>query len=211
MTAQAGSIISSFRTERRLLRQRIRAERRAMSAAERAIADRAIRSHIRKLSAFRRARRVALFLPFDGEPTLTPLIHSAHPKQWYAPVITRTRMSFAQIDTRASLAHNFFGILEPHLGEPIDARRLDLVLTPLVAFDDRGVRVGVGRGYYDRCFRFLHVRNAWQRPKLLGIAYELQHLPYLETQSWDVPLWGAVTEAGVRRFEIPSAETVDPA
>jgi len=211
VTAQAGSIISSFRTERRLLRQRIRAERRAMSAAERAVADRAIRSHIRRLPAFRRARSVALFLPFDGEPTLTPLIHSAHPKQWYAPVITRTRMRFAQIDTRAPLAHNFFGILEPHLGAPIDARRLDLVLTPLVAFDDRGVRVGVGRGYYDRCFRFLHVRNAWQRPKLLGVAYELQHLPYIETQSWDVPLWGAVTEAGVRRFEIRSAETMDPA
>jgi len=79
------------------------------------------------------------------------------------------------------------------------------VLTPLVAFDDRGVRVGVGRGYYDRCFRFLRGRDAWQRPKLLGVAYELQHLPYIETQDWDIPLWGAVTEAGVRRFEIPSS------
>jgi 5-formyltetrahydrofolate cyclo-ligase len=67
------------------------------------------------------------------------------------------------------------------------------------------VRVGVGRGYYDRCFRFLLGRNAWQRPKLLGVAYELQHLPYIETQAWDIPLWGAVTEAGVRRFGIPSA------
>ncbi|HZF29011.1 MAG TPA: 5-formyltetrahydrofolate cyclo-ligase [Gammaproteobacteria bacterium] len=197
--------MSSFRTERRLLRQRIRAERRSMSAAERAVADRAIRAHIRKLPAFRRARHVALFLPFDGEPTLTPLIESAHPKHWYAPVIMRKRMRFARIHTGAQLAHNFFGILEPHLGAPIDARRLDLVLTPLVAFDGRGVRVGVGRGYYDRCFRFLRGRDAWQRPKLLGVAYELQHLPYIETQDWDIPLWGAVTEAGVRRFEIPSA------
>ena len=182
-----------------------------MSAVQRAAADRAIRAHIRRLPAFRQARRVALFLPFDGEPTLTPLIDSAHPKHWYAPVITRTRMHFARIHGGAALAHNFFGILEPHLGAPIDARRLDLVLTPLVAFDDHGVRVGVGRGYYDRCFRFLHVRHAWQRPKLLGIAYELQHLPYIETQEWDVPLWGAVTEAGVRRFEIPSAEVTEPA
>jgi 5-formyltetrahydrofolate cyclo-ligase len=183
------------------LRQRIRAERRAMSAAERTAADRAIRAQIRRLPAFRRAQRVALFLPFDGEPTLTPLLHSAHPKHWYAPVISRTRMHFARVDTRAPLAHNFFGILEPHLGAPIDARRLDLVLTPLVAFDDRGVRMGVGRGYYDRCFRFLRGRGAWHRPKLLGVAYELQHLPYIEAQIWDVPLWGAVTEAGLRRFE----------
>jgi 5-formyltetrahydrofolate cyclo-ligase len=192
------------------LRQRIRAERRAMSAAERTAADRAIRAQIRRLPAFRRAQRVALFLPFDGEPTLTPLLHSAHPKHWYAPVISRTRMHFARVDTRAPLAHNFFGILEPHLGAPIDARRLDLVLTPLVAFDDRGVRMGVGRGYYDRCFRFLRARGAWHRPKLLGVAYELQRLPYLEAQAWDVPLWGAVTEAGLRRFAHPPAEDTAP-
>jgi 5-formyltetrahydrofolate cyclo-ligase len=184
----------------------MRAERRAMPAPERVAADRAIRGHIRRLPAFRRARHVALFLPFDGEPTLTPLIDAAHAKHWYAPVITSTRMHFARIHTRAPLAHNFFGIPEPHLGAPIDARRLDLVLTPLVAFDDRGMRVGVGRGYYDRCFRFLGGRDAWRRPKLLGVAYELQHLPHIETQAWDIPLWGAVTEAGVRRFEIPSAE-----
>jgi 5-formyltetrahydrofolate cyclo-ligase len=182
------------------LRQRIRGERRALSAAERAAADRAIRGHLRALPAFRGAHRVALFLPFDGEPSLTPLIHAAH-KHWYAPVITRTRMRFARIDTRAPLERNFFGILEPHLGASIDARRLDLVLTPLVAFDDRGVRMGVGRGYYDRCFRFLSGRDVWRRPKLLGIGYELQHVPYLEAQPWDIPLWGAVTEAGVRRFE----------
>ena len=182
-----------------------------MSPAQRAAADRTIRAHIRRLPVFLKARRVALFLPFDGEPTLTPLIESAHPKHWYAPVITRTRMHFARIHGSAPLAHNFFGILEPHLGAPIDARRLDLVLTPLVAFDDRGVRVGVGRGYYDRCFRFLRGRDAWQRPKLLGIAYELQHLPYIETQAWDVPLWGAVTEAGVRRFEAGSADRAEQA
>jgi 5-formyltetrahydrofolate cyclo-ligase len=87
------------------------------------------------------------------------------------------------------------------LGDPIDVRRLDLVLTPLVAFDDRGVRIGVGRGYYDRCFRFLRGRSTWKRPKLLAVAYELQHLPVIEENVWDVPLWGAVTEAGVRRFD----------
>ena len=69
------------------------------------------------------------------------------------------------------------------------------MLTPLVAFDDHGVRVGVGRGYYDRCFRFLRHRAHWRRPKLLGVAYELQRVPPLVPSSWDVPLWGVVTEA----------------
>jgi len=90
--------------------------------------------------------------------------------------------------------------LEPSLGRAIDARRLDLVLTPLVAFDDQGMRIGVGRGYYDRCFRFLRSRKHWRRPKLVGVAYELQHVPPQTRHSWDIPLWGAVTEARIRRF-----------
>jgi 5-formyltetrahydrofolate cyclo-ligase len=109
-------------------------------------------------------------------------------------------MHFAELSTDAPLARNFFGIREPQLGARIDPRHLDLVLTPLVGFDDRGVRLGVGRGYYDRCFRFLHGRIHWRRPKLLAVAYELQRVPTLPQQSWDVPLYGVVTELGIRRF-----------
>ena len=203
MTAQAGSIISSYRTERRSLRQRIRAERRALSADVRAVADRAITGYILRLGVYRSARRIALFLAFDGEPSLERLMeHAARTrKRLYVPVITRSRMRFAELRLEARLNTNFFGILEPRLGRPLDPRRLDLVLTPLVAFDDHGVRVGVGKGYYDRCFRFLGTHAAWRRPKLLGVAYELQHVPSIPAQPWDVPLWGAVTEAGLRRFD----------
>jgi len=203
VTAQAGSISSNSQAERRSLRQRIRAERRALSSADRAAADRAIAASIRNLDVFRRARRIAVFLAFDGEPSLRRLIEDAARagKRVYAPIITRSAMTFAELDHGARLGTNFFGISEPDAANRIDPRRLDLVLTPLVAFDDRGVRMGVGRGYYDRCFRFLHVRSAWHRPKLLGVAYELQHVHAIAPQPWDVPLWGAVTEARVRRFQ----------
>ena len=202
MTAQAGSITSHLQAERRQLRQRVRAARRDMSPAARAAADRAIASHIQKSPEFRSAQRIALFLAFDGEPSMQDVIVNAvaRRKRVYAPIITEEKMHFAELDPSALLATNFFGIQEPHLGSPIDARALDLVLTPLVAFDDRGVRVGVGRGYYDRCFRFLLNRRAWRHPKLLGVAYELQRAPNLVRQPWDVLLAGVVTEAGVRRF-----------
>jgi 5-formyltetrahydrofolate cyclo-ligase len=173
----------------------------------RAAADRSIAGHIRRLPAYRSARRIALFLAFDGEPSLAALVESAarSGKRLYAPVITRSRMRFAELELGGPLGTNFFGIQEPHLGEIVDPRRLDLVLTPLVAFDDRGVRIGVGRGYYDRCFRFLRARVGWKRPKLLAVAYELQHVPSIEENEWDVPLWGAVTETGVRRFDQASS------
>ena len=145
---------------------------------------------------------MALFFAFDGEPDLTRLTRSAaaQRKELFVPVLTRKTMRFARLVPRAVLKRNFFGILEPGSAGVVDPRKLDLVLTPLVAFDSRGTRIGVGRGYYDRAFRFLRHRGAWQRPKLLGVAYEFQHVPTLDSRAWDVPLWGAVTEARVRHF-----------
>jgi 5-formyltetrahydrofolate cyclo-ligase len=147
---------------------------------------------------------VALFLAFDGEPDLTLVARraAAQHKELFVPVLTRKTMRFARLGPDAALERNFFGILEPGTSGVVDARNLDLVLTPLVAFDSRGTRIGVGRGYYDRAFRFLRHRGAWQHPKLLGVAYELQHVPTLESRDWDVPLWGAVTETRVRTFSV---------
>ena len=202
MTAQAGSITSASDPTRRELRRELRAKRRALPDSIRAHADRAIRAHIRTCPEFRRARRIALFMPFDGEPSLAPLVELARRqrKLLYVPVLRGMTMTFSELQTGATLTPNFFGILEPAVGAKIDARHLDLVLTPLVGFDERGVRIGVGRGYYDRCFRFLRHRTHWRRPKLLGVAYELQRVPALVPSSWDVPLWAVVTERGVQRF-----------
>ena len=202
MTAQAGSISPTQDPARQRLRRELRTRRRALASALRADLDRSIHTHIRALPEFRRAQHVALFLAFDGEPSLEALIDTARRqgKHLYVPVLRGQTMTFRELEPGATLAANFFGIMEPKLGAKIDARKLDLVLTPLVAFDDRGVRMGVGRGYYDRCFRFLRHRLRWCKPKLLGVAYELQHVPLLAANSWDVPLWGIVTEDGARRF-----------
>ncbi|MGD8594123.1 MAG: 5-formyltetrahydrofolate cyclo-ligase, partial [Gammaproteobacteria bacterium] len=67
-------------------------------------------------------------------------------------------------------------------------RRLNLVLTPLVAFDARGNRLGMGGGYYDRTFAYLRHQHRWRRPRLAGIAYDFQQVDRLERSSWDVPL-----------------------
>jgi 5-formyltetrahydrofolate cyclo-ligase len=212
VTAQAGSTSAihadpsydspAARRERARVRKEIRRLRRTLDEERRAAGERALSRLIQSLPVYRQARTVALYYAFDGEPSLARVALAAarHGKRVYAPVVVGERMHFAPIAPTALLRRNLFGIQEPRLEHTIDPRRLDLVLTPLVAFDPRGVRLGVGRGYYDRAFRFLRHRKSWTRPKLLGVAWSFQQVPELSKQPWDVPLWGTITEAAFLRF-----------
>jgi 5-formyltetrahydrofolate cyclo-ligase len=81
--------------------------------------------------------------------------------------------------------------------DTINPRWLDLVLVPLVGFDERGTRLGMGAGFYDRHFAFLRHRRTWHWPRLLGLAFDVQRVERLADAAHDVPLWGIVTERGI--------------
>jgi 5-formyltetrahydrofolate cyclo-ligase len=75
---------------------------------------------------------------------------------------------------------------------------LDVVVLPLVGFDRRGNRLGMGAGYYDRALRRrLDTTRHWRRPRLVGVAFACQELPAIPVSPWDVPLDLIVTEHGV--------------
>lgn len=107
---------------------------------------------------------------------------------WFAPYTPQTRME-----------PNRFGIPEPvvHQRNMLRPIALDVVLTPLVAFDANANRLGMGGGYYDRTFSFLRRRTTWSRPHLIGLAYEFQRVPKLTPSSWDVPLVMVATESSL--------------
>jgi 5-formyltetrahydrofolate cyclo-ligase len=73
------------------------------------------------------------------------------------------------------------------LAEGVDP---DLILTPLLAFDDFGGRLGQGGGYYDRTFA--------ARPGVLriGFGFQGQRVERLPMESHDAPLHGVLTEVG---------------
>jgi len=108
---------------------------------------------------------------------------------------SRQRLWFARYTPGDALAANRYGIPEPVVRELIKPWALDLILTPLVAFDTTGHRIGMGGGYYDRSLAFLHSRQHWQKPCRLGLAYEFQKQVMIEPNPWDIPLDGIATEA----------------
>lgn len=186
---------------RATLRRDLRAARAALEPA------------MRRRHAFSIARRLAAGVPAEwrdiaayhalpGEPDLTPALQRlALPgRRFYLPRIEdpqRGLMAFVRAG--GPLSPGMHGIREPARMRPrIDPRHLDAVLVPLVGVDRRGVRLGMGGGYYDRAFAFLHRRGArTRRPLLIGIAFECQRVEYLPSAAHDVHLDAVVTE---RRF-----------
>ena len=197
--ATSGSAGADSRTA---LRRRIRERRRALSGAQRQTAQRRAERRLWRLSPLWRARSVAIYLAVDGEADPATIAAGAlmRRQRVYAPVLHGETLRFARLKDDTPLRRNRFGILEPAATDCIDPRQLDVVLTPLVAFDDSGTRIGMGGGYYDRCFSFLKQRIRWIRPKLIGLAYDFQRLRTVSRSAWDVPLWAAVTDRGTYRF-----------
>jgi 5-formyltetrahydrofolate cyclo-ligase len=188
--------------ERSEQRQLIRDRRKAIPGPQKSQAELRLAQRLWQLAPYQRARHLSIYFAVDGELSLEAFMVGTERrnKQLYAPVLRGDNLRFAALRRGVPLQPNRFGILEPADGPYIDARSLDLVMTPLVAFDDQGVRLGMGGGFYDRCFRFLRSRSAWWKPKLIGVGYERQHVPSIDAEAWDVRLWCAVTETDTYYF-----------
>ena len=188
---------------RNALRRRIRQRRRSLSGEQRQIAQHLAACRLRRLPPLWRARSVAVYLAADGEADPAPVATCAlaRGQRVYAPVLLGKTLRFARLTYDTPLRENRFGILEPATADFVDPRHLDVVIAPLVAFDDSGTRIGMGGGFYDRCFRFLKERTHWLRPRLIGLAFEFQRLQTVSRSAWDIPLWAAVTERGTYHFQ----------
>ncbi len=72
--------------------------------------------------------------------------------------------------------------------------QLDIIFTPLVAFDATGQRLGMGGGFYDRTLQDWEIAYAQQRgPYPIGLAHDCQRVDVLPVQDWDVPLPEIIT------------------
>lgn len=184
------------------LRRRIRAQRRALGPARQHAAARRAAHHTCRHILFRNARRIALYVAADGELDPLPIAAEAlrTGKAVYLPVLdphSHNRLLFVRLRAGARMRRNRFGIPEPlWWRERAKPWQLDLVLMPLVAFDNAGNRLGMGGGFYDRTFA-RELSQRWpRRPALCGLAHRLQRVDagQLEPAPWDVPLARVFTD-----------------
>ena len=113
----------------------------------------------------------------------------------FVPVVRENfKMEFRNFARDTRTEPNFLGIEEPVDSEIIDSSELDIVITPLVAFDKDRNRVGMGGGYYDREFSYLANYKQHHKPLLIGIAYDCQKVEKITPNPWDIRLFRIFTE-----------------
>ncbi|URW76548.1 5-formyltetrahydrofolate cyclo-ligase [Sphingomonas donggukensis] len=177
--------------EKRILRARMRAERDAFAMAS----DAVIAAPPEFLDALAGARVVASYIPIGSEADPSGLAAAARAAGCVVAlphVVDRaTPMRFLAWDERDPLLPGPFGLRQP--ADSAAEVAPDIILTPLVAFDDALNRLGQGAGHYDRAFA--RYPDAWR----LGVAWAMQRLLMLETEAWDVPLHAVATEKGLIR------------
>lgn len=154
-----------------------------------------IAHHLFQKNSFQISQHIALYLPIAGEVSPIPILKEAlsQYKTCYVPVLKGSSLKFAKIDLQSKLIKNRYGILEP-TNDParlLAPQALDLVLVPLVAFDCKGHRLGMGGGYYDTTFAF---RRKCTKPRLIGLAYDFQRVSYVPCSMLDVQLDEVITE-----------------
>jgi 5-formyltetrahydrofolate cyclo-ligase len=93
------------------------------------------------------------------------------------------------------LVPDALGLLGPVPGAA--AVKPELVVTPLLAFDATGGRLGQGGGFYDRTIEQLRAEGG---VFVLGLAFAGQEVEKLPAETHDQPLDGVLTEGGVRLF-----------
>lgn len=146
----------------------------------------------------RRPPMVAAFAALPGEPDLLALVGGADggaaaSAHWCFPRIDGDLLGFAAINSPGELRRGIFGIPEPDPATPALAGELiDIVLCPGLGFTPGGLRLGRGRGYYDRFLAGL----APDCPRI-GVAFREQILPELPAEPHDLRMTHLASADGV--------------
>jgi 5-formyltetrahydrofolate cyclo-ligase len=184
-----------MRQAKAALRARLRAERDAyvlgLSPEDREQAARAVARNA--IPALGGANVVAGYIALGSEAGCMPILEAAAK----AGAVT----ALAWVDSQAApmrflrwfpgdpLVSGRFGLLQPSA----DAAEVapDLILTPMLGFDSRLMRIGQGAGFYDRAFA------AFPDARRMGIAWAVQRTDSVPVESWDMPLDLICTETAL--------------
>ncbi len=172
------------------LRSEANSKLKNISSPQRSSVSQMVTAKLIENSIFADSVHIGCYFPIGNEIDTSAIITAIwqRGKQCYLPAIVSTNeMVFVEFCPRDTLVKKKYGAQEPlMIQSKIRAPRdLDLVIVPLLGFNDNLFRLGRGLGYYDKTFSFKKMDH--QNPYLLGLGYENQKL-HFTSDPWDVAM-----------------------
>ena len=138
---------------------------------------------------------VLLFSPIGNEPDLLPLAQELlhRGKRVYFPIsqVQTCMLDFRAVTSLDELCIGTYKIKEPpHNNPPFENRANAVCVVPALSYDTRCMRIGYGKGYYDR---FLQSFKGIS----LGVAFSSLLSQFIPTDKYDIPVDAVITEEGV--------------
>lgn len=183
---------------RKAERQRLRAERDAMTVAERQAAGVAIGAALTRFLRDRfgdmGGRVFSGYWPIKGEPDLRPVLTALHRAGARVALplveVKQAPLVFRRWTPETKMVRGDWNIPVP----PPDAEAVvpEIALAPVVGWTEDAYRLGYGGGYFDRTLAALS-----PRPFTIGIGFQSARLATIFPQPHDIRLDAILTEAGV--------------
>ena len=167
-------------SDKRKIRQAVRAEIAKLSDEEKKSLSAQIFSKIGELDEVEQASVVALFISLADEPKTTEFIEELlrKKKRIVTPRIEGDEMNF--YDISEGMTNGAFGIMEPIATTPINPSEIDVMIVPGVAFTHQGIRLGRGKGFYDK-----YLSHKDFHAYTIGVCYPCQVVENLPSEPHD--------------------------
>lgn len=171
-----------------------------MTSSELESATAALTQNLIDLTSDLDAHSVAAYLPTQDEPNVRPFLAWAQAQeiQVLLPISRDDGLLDWAISTDAE-REGLYGMPEP-VGEllgPIAINDVDLILVPAAAVDRTGMRMGWGRGYFDRTLGSME-----KCPPVYAVIFDNELVDAVPTELHDKPVNGVVTPGGITTFDV---------
>jgi len=190
---------SDVDAQKRALRAEFRERRRNLTALERERSHTGLTEQLIALMAELDARSCSAYLPTADEPDISGFLDWAREQQ-IRVIVPRSRddglLDWGEL-TDTSLENGKFGIPEP-IGQrlsPIAVNDVDVMILPASSVDQSGMRLGWGRGYFDRT-----LGSMAERPPAFAVVYDHEFVDAVPSDLHDQGVDGVVTPTRRLRF-----------
>jgi 5-formyltetrahydrofolate cyclo-ligase len=181
--------------QKRALRAELRGRRRILTSSERELATKRLSENLIELVERIGAKSLAAYLPASDEPNIRPFLDWAEAKKLRLLLpVSRDDGLLDWAVLSGAETRGLDGMPEP-VGEllgPIAINDVDLIVVPAASIDRSGMRLGWGRGYFDRTLGSME-----KCPPVYAVVFDSEFVDSLPSELHDRRVNGVVTPSGI--------------